>query len=268
MTAPLILLTNDDGIHAPGLAALERAFAGRGEIWTVAPDREQSAVGHGISLDAPLRALEFSPRRVAVSGTPADCVYYALVHGLPRRPALVVSGINRGNNVGDDVFYSGTVAAAIEACLHDVAGLSVSCGVVGPWTHGAADALLDRVGGLAAEVGAELMERGVPPRTFLNLNAPAALAQDAKVLVTSLGKRHYERAVDAKTDPRGRAYYWIGGPEQGYDDVPGTDCVALATGHASLTPIRLDLNDAVTRETLSTWRVATESPTIPPHPER
>lgn len=245
---PLILVTNDDSVWARGIEVLARAAEALGEVWVVAPDREQSAVGHGISLDNPLRRVNVphKARWYGISGTPADCVYFAVAHQLPRAPALVLSGINFGNNVGEDIFYSGTVAAAIEAALMDVPSMAVSLAVRGD---------LEAAAKLAVEVGAEIMERGLERRTFLNLNLPRELRPDWRLRVCGLGTRSYGKVVDEKADPRGRPYFWIGAPEMVFDPIPGSDLLALSEGDATLTPVRLDLNDRALRHGLRRWQV-------------
>jgi len=181
---PLILVSNDDGIHSPGIATLAEAMEPLGEVWVVAPDREQSAVGHGISLEMPLRCRERKPRWFAVSGTPADCVYLAIFDVLPRRPTVVVSGINRGHNLGDDVLYSGTVAAAIEGCLVGIPSIAVSLGAQGDQAA---------AGHIARQVVAELIDKGLPEGVLLNLNIPPKLKPGWTLHVARLGERSYQR---------------------------------------------------------------------------
>jgi len=229
-----ILLSNDDGIHAAGLRALVAAFDGD-EVWVVAPDREQSASSHAISLHRPLRVQELSPRRWAVDGTPTDAVYVGLNHVLKgARPDVVLSGINHGPNLGNDVHYSGTVAAAMEAALLGVHALAIS--LAAPPPHDFAD---------AARFAAALARRVVasPPAggpLLLNVNVPAGPVRGFRL--APLGKRTYGNAVVEKTDPRGRHYYWIGGEGGAVnEDIPGSDCnVVMLDGLASVTPLRLD----------------------------
>ncbi|OIP42920.1 MAG: 5'/3'-nucleotidase SurE [Deltaproteobacteria bacterium CG2_30_63_29] len=240
----LILICNDDGVHAPGIEALAKAAEVLGEVWVVAPDREQSAVGHGISLDKPLREVRLGERRSAISGTPADCVYFAVSHRLPRTPTLVMSGINRGNNMADDVFYSGTVAAAMEGCLMGIPSIAVSLGVGGDLSVAAQ---------VAVDLAREVLLHGLPERCLLNVNIPRRLAQPWELRICSLGLRFYGREIANKSDPRGRPYYWIGGPELGFAPIRGSDCVTLDEGHVSVTPVRLDLNDDALSSALSEW---------------
>jgi len=229
-----ILLSNDDGLHAAGLRALAAAFAGD-EVWVVAPDREQSASSHAISLHRPLRVHEHSPRWWAVDGTPTDAVYIGLNHVLKKsRPDLVVSGINHGPNLGNDVHYSGTVAAAMEAALLGVHAMAIS--LAAPPPHDFAE---------AARFAAALARRVVasPPSSgplLLNVNVPAGPVRGFRL--APLGKRTYGNAVVEKTDPRGRHYYWIGGEGGAVnEDIPGSDCnTVMMDGLASVTPLRLD----------------------------
>lgn len=234
MTRPLILVSNDDGIDAPGIAILADAMRALGEVWVVAPATEQSAVSGAISLRQPLRIRERAPQQLAVSGTPTDCVYIALNHALPRRPALCVSGINHGANLGDDVLYSGTVAAAIEATLSDVPSIAFSQA-----GRGAMDAGL--LASWVRRIAADALKEGMPRASFLNVNFPPELSASSGVRVSKLGRRNYGRQVVAKEDPRHLPYYWLGGSELGFDDMPGSDCNAVAEGHISLSPVDLDL---------------------------
>jgi 5'-nucleotidase len=231
-----VLLSNDDGVHAAGLRVLAAAFSGD-EVWVVAPDREQSASSHAISLHRPLRMSEVQPRWFAVDGTPTDAVSMGICHVLKQaRPDVVVSGINHGPNLGNDVHYSGTVAAAIEGALLGVPSAAIS--LAGPPPHDFED---------AARFAAALVRRMlVPPATaaspaplLLNVNVPPGPVRG--FTVTRLGRRTYGNEVVEKTDPRGRKYYWIGG-EGGArnEDIPGSDCNAVKAGLAAVTPLHLD----------------------------
>lgn len=235
MSRPLILLTNDDGISAAGLGALERAAARLGEVWVVAPSREQSGVSSSLSLHDPVRIIDAGERRFAVTGTPADCVYMALQHILPEKPALTISGVNHGANLGDDVLYSGTVAAAIEATLSFVPSVAVS---LAAWGKG-----LDYDGAaeVAVEFGEKVLAKGLPRDVLLNINVPRGGTVQTERAITKLGRRDYERAVTEKHDPRGKPYYWIGGAQLDFDDLPGTDCNAVAAGQVSISPVQIDL---------------------------
>ncbi len=238
-----VLLSNDDGIHAAGLRALARAFSERDEVWVVAPDREQSASSHAISLNRPLRMIEAEPRWYAVDGTPTDAVYMGLCLVLKKTPPdLVVSGINHGPNLGNDVHYSGTVAAAIEGALLGIPALAVS--LAAPPPHDFEPAA--RFGAaLARRMIAEAEANGSPVPFLLNVNIPAGPIRGYRF--ARLGRRTYGNDVVEKTDPRGRKYYWIGG-EGGArnEDIPGSDCNAVEAGVAAVTPLQLDpTHDAV-----------------------
>jgi 5'-nucleotidase len=232
----LILLSNDDGIEAPGLAALESAMADLGEVWTVAPATEQSAKSHSLTMHEPLRVIESGERRFAVTGTPADSVYLALHHLLPRRPDFVVSGINRGSNLGNDVVYSGTVAAAREAASFDIPAVAVSLWVKGNAPHWATAQQVAR------QVVEEAMRRGLPRGVLLNLNVPDRPADELRgVRVAALGRRYYHASVSVNTDPRGRKYYWIGGDHDRFGDDPDTDGPLCEAGWSVVTPLHMDL---------------------------
>lgn len=235
MARPLILVSNDDGILAPGLAVMAETLAELGDVIVCAPEAERSGSGHAISFHTHLRAHELRPGWWHVSGTPVDCVYFALLHLCPRRPDLVCSGINVGFNLGSDVFYSGTVGAAAEGHLRGVPALAVSGerGAEGP-RHAAP---------IVREVAAALLEAPAP--LLLNLNVPAppegTPAGPREIVVTRLGERKYRDGVQPRTDPMGRPYYWIGGPpEQGSTDREH-DTGAVAAGLCSITPLHLDL---------------------------
>jgi 5'-nucleotidase len=234
----IILVCNDDGIHSEGLHALEAALAKIGEIYTVAPDREQSAVSHSLTLHRPLRIDEIAPRRFAVNGTPTDCVNLAVKGFLPVRPQLVVSGINRGANLGDDITYSGTVSAAMEGSLLGIPSIAVSLVIKGTPNHYAAAA------DFAAVLAKEVIAQGMPSDTLLNVNVPNIPREELKgFLLTRQGKRRYAETLDVRIDPRGRKYYWIGGDDLGFDPDEGTDCVAVHDGFISVTPLHVDLTN-------------------------
>ena len=230
--AAVILVTNDDGVHAAGLLALAAALDGLGEVHVVAPDREQSAVGHALTLHRPLRVTQVGERRFAVNGTPSDCVNLAVLGLLPERPVLVVAGINHGSNLGDDVTYSGTVSAAMEGTLLGVPSMAVS----------QADAGAERFEGAAAVarlVASRVLVEGLPAKTLLNVNVPGGAVDGVRM--TRLGHRVYREKVVREVDPRGQPYYWIGaGPPEWAEDEE-SDIAAVERGLASVTPLHLDL---------------------------
>ncbi len=230
--APVILVTNDDGIHAAGLAALAGALEELGEVWVVAPDREQSAVGHALTLHRPLRVDRLGERRFAVNGTPSDCVNLGVLGLLPEPPVLVVSGINHGSNLGDDVTYSGTVSAAMEGTLLGVPSMAVSQIEIG--AEG-----LEVAGSVSRLVAARVLVEGLPAKTLLNLNVPRGEVRGIRM--TRLGHRMYREKIVREVDPRGRPYYWIGaGPPEWQED-DASDIAAVHSGLASVTPLHLDL---------------------------
>lgn len=239
---PLILVSNDDGVNAEGLHALEAALAALGRVYTVAPETEQSAMSHAMTLARPLRMRQLDESRFAVDGTPVDCVYIALhLEGvLPARPDVVVSGINHGLNLGSDVFYSGTVAAAREGALRGVPSVAVSLQSGGD---------LDAASMIACKVVSALLEarphHGGPP-PLLNVNVPAGRVRGVRA--TTLGPRLYEEIVEMRTDPRGRTYLWLGGPSVAHPPSEGTDTAAHEAGYASVTPLGVDLYRAEHRE--------------------
>jgi 5'-nucleotidase len=231
----LILVANDDGIQSEGLTRLAKAMEAVDRVVVVAPDREQSAVSHALTIGRPLRADEVRPGWFAVDGTPTDCVNLALNGLLSERPWLVVSGINLGANLGDDVTYSGTVSAAMESVLLGIPAIAFSqVGRVAFDFDAAAD--------FARSLVNKLRERPMPPDTLLNVNVPEG-ARASGYAITRLGKRRYGDAIIEKTDPRGRKYYWIGGDELAFSDEPGTDFAAIRKGLISLTPLHLDLTN-------------------------
>lgn len=248
-------MTNDDGIHAPGLVALAEELSCVGRVGVAAPDRERSATSHSLTLHSPLRAEEIKAQWFAIDGTPTDCVNLG-VHGLFReRPALVVSGINRGANMGDDITYSGTVAAAMEATLMGVpafaVSLALSAGTIADYRPAAR---------FAARLAHCIRERGLPTDTFFNVNVPAVEEQKIQgVRLTRQGKRIYGDLVVENTDPRGRKYYWIGAGDLDFKDLEGTDFHAVHRGHISLTPLHLDLTNYRSFDDLSGWSVFSET---------
>ena len=231
MEHPLILVTNDDGVHAPGIRALAEALHPVGEVWVVAPDREVSACAQSLTLTRPLRAEKLDERVLAVDGTPADCVNLALAKLLPRRPRLVVSGINRGGNLGDDVFYSGTVGGAREGTFAGIPSIAMSLAARADFDYAPAAAV-------ARQVAALVLERGLPERTLLNVNVPQGAPSG--VAITVQGRRSHEGTVMEALDPRQKPYYWI---EEGRDEWESdelSDIFAVRHGLISITPLQPD----------------------------
>lgn len=246
-----ILVTNDDGIHAEGLPVLERVARGlSNDVWVVAPETDQSGVAHSLTLNDPLRLRAVDERRYAVRGTPTDCVIMGVRTILPEPPELVLSGVNRGQNVADDVTYSGTIAAAMEGTLLGIRSIAVSQAY--GWEtrahphYDTAEAhlgpLLDKLAGI-----------DLPPATLLNVNGPNRRRQEiAGVRVTRQGKRQQDGLyVDERRDGRGNPYYWLAFRREVIDPAPETDLHALAEGYISVTPLTLDLTARQVMETIA-----------------
>lgn len=246
---PRILLTNDDGHESRGLAALARRAAKLGEVWVVAPSAEVSAISHAVSLRRPLRARRLRERWFAVDGTPADCVFLAVGELLPFRPDLLISGINCGGNVAVDVTYSGTVAAAFEGALRRIPSLAVSRNSFDDGDYGpAAD--------LAVHLAGQLLEHGLPDGVFLNVNVPPLAAGEVRgVVAAPLGQRAYSEDLVERVDPRGKPYYWIAGTKVVDEPVDGTDCIAVADGYATVTPLQVDWTAHRALDALRGWEL-------------
>ena len=227
---PVLLVTNDDGIQAAGLDALARAVEGLGDVYVLAPEREQSACGHALTLHRPLRVEQLRERRFAVNGTPSDCVNLGVLGFLPERPILVLSGINHGSNLGDDVTYSGTVSAAMEGTLLGIPSIAVSLAAPGDF---------DAAARVARLVAMRVLVSGLPEKTLLNVNVPTGVPRGIRL--ARLGHRVYDGKIVEQSDPRGRPHYWIGaGPPQ-WGLLEGTDIGAVHEGFVALTPLHLDL---------------------------
>jgi len=244
---PRILVSNDDGHFSDGIRALAEAMSTLGEVWVVAPDREQSASSHALSLFRPLRLEKVRERWYSVDGTPSDCSHLAINHLLrDRRPDIMVSGINHGANLADDVTYSGTVAAAMEATLLGVPSVAFSLVSRGQFdfTHAAR---------FARSLVQVALSSSLQPGTLLNVNIPGGV-EPRGYAVTYLGKHSYGNDVIEKDDPRGRKYYWIGGTSFSHEDIPGSDCNAVFRDRCvSVTPLHLDLTDRRMHDEVKGW---------------
>jgi 5'-nucleotidase len=246
-----ILLTNDDGIHAEGLWALHDRLAARHAVAVIAPDRERTAVGHGITLHLPLRAhpvaLHGGGRGYAVNGTPADCVKLGILEILKRKPDLVVAGLNPGANVGVNITYSGTVAAAKEAALGGIPAIAASIEGQGAYRYDAAAAFI-------AHLAEMVLERGLPPGTFLNVNFPNVPDADiAGVRISRHGLEIFREYMEKRTDPRQRTYYWQGADMQTFGEDLDVDGAALRHRFISITPITCDMTDYKALDDLKQW---------------
>jgi 5'-nucleotidase len=245
-----ILLSNDDGVLARGLDALRKAIEGTGEVFVVAPEREQSGASRSLTLDRPLRVRRMGERVYSVDGTPTDCVLLA-VRGIPDmvqvQPDLIVSGINHGPNLGDDVTYSGTVAAAAEGSLMGITSVAIS---LSSWEP----AHFETAARVARILVDQLRERPVPAGTLLNVNVPdLPFASLRGTRVTRLGRRVYPDVIVAELDPRGKPCYWIGGDKPTWLPGEGTDFEAVEAGFVSITPLHLDLTDHGLLEQVRGW---------------
>ena len=240
-----ILISNDDGINSEGLHVLADSLRDLGEIFIVAPDREQSAASHALSLHHPLRIDEISENIFSVDGTPTDCINLA-VNGIlkDKRPDIVVSGINKGENLGDDITYSGTVSAAMEGTLLGIPSIAVSIASRKNFDF-------DTASYYALIIAKYVIDKSLPPGTLLNVNVPNLPKSKIKgIKVTTQGKRVYGEPIVEKIDPRGRKYYWIGGDELRFLNIKDSDLVAVTQGFVSVTPIKLDLTDSDFLKTL------------------
>lgn len=254
-----VLITNDDGIRAPGLRALVDARPDDAEVWVMAPDRERSATGQAITIHKPLRvdAVPFGEgvHGFQLNGTPSDCVKVG-TELMESAPDIVLAGINRGSNLGTDVMYSGTVSGAIEAAIYDIPAIALSL------DNFAADEPADYQA--AAEVGwtlaRRLVDEGLPTGTLLNVNVPA-LPQPRGWRATRLGMRRYRDVLHRRLDPRGRVYYWMAGEIEDADgDDESVDTVAVRNGYVSITPISFDLTKYEALDAVRAWAAHVDAP--------
>jgi len=242
-----ILVTNDDGIHSPGLTALAKALSRVGEVWVVAPDRERTAVAHALTLHKPLRVHQCGTRMYAVNGTPVDCVNLAVLKVMSAPPDLLVSGINKGVNLGDDVLYSGTVSAAMEGTILGVPSMAVS-------QEGQEHFYFDAGARYAVRIARLILKEGLPDETLVNLNIPnRPFRAITGVRVTCLSRRRFDNPIIEKVDPHGRTYYWIAGTRVSWSRSKDADHEALEQGAVSLTPIHLDTTNHGVLDRFRKW---------------
>ena len=240
----LILVTNDDGVHAPGLAALVEAMSEIGDVYVVAPDRERSAVSHALTLHRPLKAEELREHVYSVNGTPTDCVALAVHKILPRKPDLVASGINKGANLGDDVTYSGTVSAAMEGTILGVPSFAISLAGDHPFIY-------DSAVPFAVEVARYILDKQLPYDTLLNVNVPNLPKETLKgIRITKQGKRMYDNAIQDIYSPWGEKHYWIGGGKPYWEHGEDLDMQSVMDGYVSVTPVHLDMTNYSALEVL------------------
>lgn len=250
----MILVTNDDGVDSPGLAALAKALRKVDEVCVVAPNRNWTAAGHTKTLDRPLRVAKImlpGTRLAAYSsdGSPSDCVALALLGLMPERPKLVVSGVNNSPNMGSDITYSGTVSAAMEAVVSGVPGIAVSQAGFDYFDFSYAAQF-------AARLARRVLREGLEHDVLLNVNVPPLKRREVKgVQITTLGRREYRDELITRQDPFGRDYYWIGGGPPGGAGEPGTDLHAIGAGYVSVTPIQIDLTHHGLLDKISAWRL-------------
>jgi 5'-nucleotidase len=245
-----ILVTNDDGVRSDGIKALADALRPLGEITIVAPTQEASAIGHALTLRRPLRLDEVGDRTFAVDGTPTDCVNIAITTVLKGMPALVVSGINKGWNLGDDISYSGTVSGAFEGALLGVPSIAVSLQYTGDRTFDFTDAAR-----AAHAVAHSVLQRGLPARTFLNMNVPKGRTKGFRVTVQA--KRNHVTMVNERTDPRGQRYFWIEEGENDWEPHDRSDYQAVRDGYISVTPLQPDMTAYALLDTVEEFPFAT-----------
>jgi len=237
-----ILISNDDGFDSPGIQFLAKAMEAIGEVFVVAPHRERSTAGHSLTLHKPLRIREHAPRRFSTSGTPADCIYLGVHYLLKTKPDLIVSGINRGANLGTDVFYSGTVAAAREGALMNIRSYAFS---LVNMTGGQMDEKEPFRYEMASQIARAVVENtkdiAFPSHSLINVNIPNVSPEKIKgVEIARQGFRHYKAEVTRGVDPRGKEYFWVGGPYKGFEESGTSDCHAVQEGYVSLTPLTID----------------------------
>jgi 5'-nucleotidase len=248
----LILVTNDDGVHSPGIIALFKAMKEIGDAYIVAPDRERSAVGHALTLHRPLKAEELRENVFCVNGTPTDCVALAVHKILPAKPDLVASGINRGANLGDDITYSGTVSAAMEGTILNVPSFAISLVGEKPFHY-------ETAAPFAIEVAEYILEKSLPYDTLLNVNVPNIQRDLIKgIKITRQGKRVYDNAIQEIYSPGGDKHYWIGGGRPFWEHGEDMDIQAVLDGYVSVTPVHLNLTNFEVLEYMKkTWKSRT-----------
>ncbi|MBA3770418.1 MAG: 5'/3'-nucleotidase SurE [Blastocatellia bacterium] len=246
MPKPRILITNDDGIHSEGIAALEDALSDIGTVYVVAPESEMSGASHSLTLARPLRIRKIDERHWTVDGTPTDCVTLALNQILPpdERPDICCSGINHGANLGDDATYSGTVAGAMESTILGVPGLAFS--LVAFRDHDFTESVR-----VAREITEKALAEGIPDGTLLNVNIPKGMPRGLRV--TKQGFKTARPVISEHIDPRGKPYYWIGELREGFRAEGGTDFEAIDEGFVSITPMRSDLTSHSAIDALASW---------------
>lgn len=250
----LILVSNDDGIYSEGIRVLAHSLKTHlkkmARVVVVAPDREKSAASHSLTLHRPLRVQELKKNFFAVNGTPTDCISLGVYEVLKKKPDLIISGINHGGNLGDDVHYSGTVSAALEGAMMGVPSIAISLVTRDDRPR------FEPAGSYAVKIARAVFTHGLPPGVVLNVNIPNLPYRRIKGYVyCKLGKRNYSNIIAERLDPRHKKYYWIGGDETGYDDIPGSDCNAILDKKVSITPLQVDMTNYPFLERMRDWKM-------------
>jgi 5'-nucleotidase len=244
-----ILITNDDGVHSPGLEILRKHLKKLGDVTVVVPERDMSTVSHSLTLHHPLRVSRVKKGVFITNGTPSDCVNIGILEILRGKPDIVVSGINKGPNLGDDITYSGTVAASIEATLRGILSFAISVASF-------KNCKFDPASKFAFILAQYVLKNGLPDHTLLNVNVPNVSTRSIRgVEITRQGKSIYKERLVRRVDPRGNTYYWLGGDEPSSEVEKGTDFAAIAKNKISVTPVCLDLTDYKMIDKLQGWRI-------------
>ncbi len=250
----MILVTNDDGVNSQGLWSLVKSLEGIDEVFVVAPDRERSAVGMAITLHRPLRARRIGERTFAVDGTPVDCVDLGVGGLLPERPSLLVSGVNRGQNLGHDVLFSGTIAAAIKGTFLGIPSVAISLVLGEKERYVIEEVHFETAARAALSLSKAILRNGLSEGTLLNVNVPNLPLDEIKGFrITRQDRAPYDTKVVKRVDPRGNIYYWIGGDRAETDGAEDTDIYAVRNGYISITPLQLDLTNYAEMERLERW---------------
>lgn len=235
----LILLTNDDGINAPGLHVLASYLSEIAECHIIAPDRERSASGHSLTIHKPLRVTQIEDKKYCLNGTPTDCIAIGVNKVMPRRPDLIVSGINNGPNLGDDITYSGTVAAAMEGTIMNIPSIAMSINVKNGETP-----VFETAAMVAADISRRVLQHHLPYDTLLNVNVPNLPYDKLKgEAFTRQGKRVYDESIQDSFSPWGEKYFWIGGGTPYWEHADDTDMCAVMDDYVSITPLHMDLTN-------------------------
>jgi len=247
-----ILISNDDGINALGIKSLAAQMKKLGEVFVIAPDRERSTASHSLTLHRPLRINKSGKNTFEIDGTPSDCINLGINWIMKSRPPdLVVSGINHGANLGDDLTYSGTAAAAMEATIQGIPSIAVSLAGNMPTVKN-----FEYAASFAAKLSRKVLKNGLPENIFLNVNVPGLNGSKPNgYKFTSMGKRFYSQEIEEKIDPRGKKYYWIGGMGSGFKNIVNTDCHTVSKGKISITPVKMDLTDRSCLKRIMNWNL-------------